>query len=163
MLAHHQTVEGGVFPYPLFQYLPALLFVKLGLSDTSVYDAFTVISLIAYRALIVLGRWLASQTGRRWLPAAVVVLLTTSLFPLQSAHQLQLRPQLGAGGGVGPPAELERRGVAGTERRSGVVLADRDGRRDRTPCDPPACGGVTQSCGSLTQPAGGGADRDCCS
>jgi hypothetical protein len=48
------------------------------MSGTGIYDAFTVISLVAFCALIVLGGWLASQTGHRWLPAAVVLLLTTS-------------------------------------------------------------------------------------
>ncbi len=35
-------------PFPLFQYLPALLLAKLGLADGGIYDGLTVISLISF-------------------------------------------------------------------------------------------------------------------
>lgn len=53
------VVEGAVAPYPLLQYLPALVLTRLGMADVNVYEAFSVISLLAFFGV------LRSVDGRR--------------------------------------------------------------------------------------------------
>ena len=52
----HRIVEGAVAPYPLFQYLPAVLLTQLGMGDIGVYEAFSVISVVSFCATIAIGR-----------------------------------------------------------------------------------------------------------
>ncbi len=70
--------ENNVGPYALFQYLPALVLTQLGFSDLRTYDGLTVISLLSFCAVVALGTWTASCTGRRWAPPLVALILTTS-------------------------------------------------------------------------------------
>ena len=65
-------------PYALFQYLPALLFTQLGMSDAAVYKALSVVSLVSFCAIVALATWLAHRANRVWSPAVLVVVLTTS-------------------------------------------------------------------------------------
>lgn len=70
--------ENNVGPYALFQYLPALALTQLGFSDLHTYNGLTLISLASFCALVALGTWTASCTGRRWAPPLVALILTTS-------------------------------------------------------------------------------------
>lgn len=70
--------ENNVGPYPLFQYLPALVLTQLGFSDHHTYTGLTLISLLSFCAVVALGTWTASCTGRRWAPALVALILVTS-------------------------------------------------------------------------------------
>lgn len=74
----HGVVVGAVAQFPLFQYLPALLFIQLGMKDINVYKALSVISLLAFIAMVALCGWTASRTGRRSAPALAVLIITTS-------------------------------------------------------------------------------------
>ena len=76
--SHERIPEGAVAPYPIFQYVPALLFTQLGMSDRGVFKAFGVISLVSFCASVGLAAWLSSQVKGRWAPAVMVILLTTS-------------------------------------------------------------------------------------
>lgn len=72
-------VPPGVGPFPLFQYLPVLLFTQLlSMGDVSVYKALTIISALSFCGVIGLGGWAASRTGRRSAPAITVLILTAS-------------------------------------------------------------------------------------
>lgn len=75
---YHGIREGGVGPYPLFQYLPALVAEHLGFGDVAVYRILELINLLAFCGLVVLAAWVVVQTGRRWAPALAVLLITTS-------------------------------------------------------------------------------------
>ena len=70
--------ENNVGPYALFQYLPALVLTRLGFNDLHTYNGLTLISLVSFCALVALGTWTASCTGRRWAPPLVALILTTS-------------------------------------------------------------------------------------
>lgn len=72
------TVIGAVAQFPLFQYIPAVIFTRLGMSDTSVYKGLGVISLLAFIGVVALCGWTVSRTGRRWAPPVTVLILTTS-------------------------------------------------------------------------------------
>src|SRR5207244_5497108 len=48
------------------------------MGDLSIYHAFTIISAISFCALVGLGGWTVSHTGRRWAPAITVLLLLAS-------------------------------------------------------------------------------------
>jgi hypothetical protein len=77
-LKAHGVVQGAVAPYPLFQYVPAFILTRLGMSDPNVYQAFSVISLIAFFGVVTLCGWTAARTGRRWAPVVTVLILITS-------------------------------------------------------------------------------------
>ncbi|MGH2915571.1 MAG: hypothetical protein ACRDMX_11340 [Solirubrobacteraceae bacterium] len=76
--AHHQIVEGAVSPYPLFQYLPAIVLSEFGVSDPAILKDLSVISLLAFCGTLALSIRLALLTRRRWTAPLVVVLITTS-------------------------------------------------------------------------------------
>ena len=75
---YHGVIEGDVGPYPIFQYVPALILEHLGFGDFSVFRGLELISTVSVCVVVVFAALLAAQTGRRWAPALVVLLVTTS-------------------------------------------------------------------------------------
>lgn len=78
VVAQHGIVEGAVAPYALFQYLPALLLTQLGMSDSNVYSAFSIISAASLCILVALGATTAARTGRTWAAPAAALMVATS-------------------------------------------------------------------------------------
>lgn len=75
---YHGVIEGDVGPYPIFQYVPALVLEHLGFGDMSVLRGLELVSMVSLCVAILLGTWLAAKTGRRWAAPAAVLALSTS-------------------------------------------------------------------------------------
>lgn len=77
----HSDCDSPAHPvgqYALYQYIPAFVFVKLGMGNFSIYKVLTIISLLSFCGLIGLSGWTAALTGRRSAPAAIILILTIS-------------------------------------------------------------------------------------
>lgn len=74
----HARIEGDVHPFALYQYIPAIILIKLGFGDLSVYRGLVVVNLVAFLGLLALASWVSALTGRRWLAPVAALALTTS-------------------------------------------------------------------------------------
>lgn len=68
----------AVFPYPLLQYLPAALFVKLGFSDAEVVGALARVNIVAFAGTIALTMWAFSARDRSACRAIAVASIVAS-------------------------------------------------------------------------------------
>jgi hypothetical protein len=70
----------AVFPYPLLQYLPAAVLIKLGFSDPSVLRGLAGLSMLSYAsAFILVRRLVAPRADRIWGPVLALVLIASPL------------------------------------------------------------------------------------
>lgn len=72
---------GEVAPYPLLQYLPTFVFIKLGLGDQSILRAFGVISAIAFAGTVGLTWFTLQRLGRPALAVAATLVMLVSPLP----------------------------------------------------------------------------------
>ena len=70
--------EGGVAPYPMFQYVPALIAEHVGFGDVATYRILELVNLLSFCGLVALAAWIASKMRRAWAPPLAVLVITTS-------------------------------------------------------------------------------------